>query len=77
MGAALTKPGRAGTARRLGSGEQDGKVYECRNQWLNPLKRCTDSNLVDMGRVPQCTPLLAVSGGDSDVGFKGPTRRLR
>jgi hypothetical protein len=25
-------------------------VYECRNQWLNPLKSRTGSNLVDMGR---------------------------
>ena len=50
MGAALTTTGRVGTARRPGSGKQDGKVHECRNQWLNPLKRCTGSNLVDMGR---------------------------
>ena len=26
-------------------------MYECRNQWLNPLKSRTDSNLVDMGRI--------------------------
>ena len=50
MGAALTTTGRAGTARRLGSGKQDGKVYESRNQWSNPLKARTGSNLVDMGR---------------------------
>jgi hypothetical protein len=49
-GAALTTPGRAGTARRSGSGKQDGKVYECRNQWWNPLKSRTGSNLADMGR---------------------------
>jgi hypothetical protein len=48
--AALTTPGRAGTARRSGSGKQDGKVYECRNQWWNPLKARTGSNLADMGR---------------------------
>lgn len=48
--AALTKPGRSGTARRVGSGKQDGKVYECRNQWWNPLKSVTGSNLVDQGR---------------------------
>jgi hypothetical protein len=30
--AALTKPGRPGTARRAGSGERDQTVYE-RNQW--------------------------------------------
>ena len=51
VGAAPTTTGRAGTARRLGPGKQDGTVYECRNQWLNPLKRPgTGSNLVDMGR---------------------------
>jgi hypothetical protein len=25
-------------------------VHECRNQWLNPLKSRTGSNLVDVGR---------------------------
>ena len=50
MGAALTTTGRSGTARRVGPGKRDGKVYECRNQWWNPLKREADSNLVDMGR---------------------------
>jgi hypothetical protein len=30
--AALTKPGRPGTARRVGFGERDQTVYE-RNQW--------------------------------------------
>ena len=51
MGAAPTKTEQVGTAKRSGSGECDGKVYECRNQWLNPLKSRTDSNLVDMGRI--------------------------
>ena len=50
VGAAPTTPGRVGTARRLGFGKQDGKVYESRNQWWNPLKRITGSNLVDLGR---------------------------
>jgi hypothetical protein len=50
VGAALTTTGRVGTARRPGSGKRDGKVYECRNQWSNPLKARTGSNLVDMGR---------------------------
>src|SRR6266511_3534308 len=40
-GAALTTPGRSGTTRRAGSGKRDGKVYECRNQRWNPLKRTT------------------------------------
>ena len=50
VGAASTTTGRAGTARRPGSGKQDGEVYECRNQWWNPLKSGTGSNLVDLGR---------------------------
>jgi hypothetical protein len=50
VGAALTTKGRVGTTRRLGSGKQDGKVYESRNQWSNPLKSRTGCNLVDMGR---------------------------
>ena len=41
VGAAPTTTGRAGTVRRPGSGKQDEKVYECRNQWWNPLKRET------------------------------------
>jgi hypothetical protein len=51
VGAAPTTPGRVGTARRPGFGQRDGKVYESRNQWWNPLKRITGSNLVDVGRV--------------------------
>ena len=31
-------PGRASTARWSGFGSRDGEVYECRNQWWNPLK---------------------------------------
>jgi len=50
MGAASTTTGRVGTARRPGSGKRDGEVYECRNQWWNPLKRSTGSNLADQGR---------------------------
>jgi hypothetical protein len=50
VGAASTTTGRAGTARRPGSGKQDGEVYECRNQWWNPLKSGSGSNLVDLGR---------------------------
>ena len=36
VGAALTTPGRVGTARRCGSGQRDEKVY-ARNQCLTPL----------------------------------------
>jgi hypothetical protein len=49
-GAALTTTGRAGTTRRLGPGKQDGKVQRRVNQWWNPRKRITGSNLVDAGR---------------------------
>jgi hypothetical protein len=49
VGAALTTTELTGTTRRSGSGKQDRKVYERRNQWWNPLKRGTSSNLVDMG----------------------------
>jgi len=38
VGAALTTPGRVSTARWPGSGKRDREVYECRNQWWNPLK---------------------------------------
>jgi hypothetical protein len=48
-GAALTTTGRAGTARRCGSGKRDEKAYE-RNQRLKPRKRSTGSNLADTGR---------------------------
>jgi hypothetical protein len=48
-GAALTTTGRAGTARRCGSGKRDEKVH-VRNQWLKPRKSSTGSNLADMGR---------------------------
>ena len=47
--AAVTKSGRVGTARRLGSGERDGEVY-VRNQRLKPLSDTASSNLVDVGR---------------------------
>jgi hypothetical protein len=36
VGAALTTPGRIGTARRCGFGQRDEKVY-ARNQCLTPL----------------------------------------
>jgi hypothetical protein len=48
-GAALTTTGRAGTARRCGSGKRDEKAYE-RNQCLKSRKSSTGSNLADMGR---------------------------
>jgi len=50
VGAAPTTPGRFGTARQAGPGKRDGEVYVCRNQWWNPLKEGTGSNLVDAGR---------------------------
>jgi hypothetical protein len=41
-GAALTTTRQAGTARQLGLGKRDGKVYERRNQWWNLRKARTD-----------------------------------
>ena len=66
MGAAPTTTGRSGTARQDGPGKQDGQVYECRNQWWNPLKWTAGSNLVDMGR--SATHARAVNAGDSRIG---------
>ena len=68
VGAALTTTGRAGTARRPGSGKRDGKVYECRNQWSNPLKARTGSNLVDMGRAAVHAASDVIVRGDSEAG---------
>ena len=70
MGAAPTTTGRVGTARRPGSGKQDGKVYECRNQWWNPLKARTGSNLVDVGRIA-VRAQINVHLGDSGTGELG------
>jgi len=51
VGAAPTTTGRIGTARRSGSGKQDGKVY-VRNQCSKASQeRTTSSNLADMGWV--------------------------
>ena len=74
MGAASTTSGRVGTARRSGSGKQDGEVYECRNQWWNPLKRCTGSNLADQGRYCSVSVSSCCEVADSgvDTGKAGP-----
>ncbi len=50
VGAALTTVGRAGTARRPSAHSARRRGTTKVNQWLNPLKRCAGSNLVDMGR---------------------------
>jgi hypothetical protein len=47
--AALTTPGRAGTARRCGFGKRDEKLY-ARNQCLTPRNCPAGSNLADLGR---------------------------
>jgi len=61
--AASTTLGRAGTARQPGPGKQDGEVYECRNQWWNPLKSVGPAaNLVD-GR-DGSAPDPPTTGGD-------------
>ena len=57
--ASLTTTGRAGTARRCGSGKRDGTPYE-RNQCLTPRNPSTGSNLADLGR----DAAHAADGGD-------------
>ena len=49
-GAAPTKARRAGTTGRLGARSARRKGVTQVNQWLNPLKRDTGSNPVDVGR---------------------------
>jgi hypothetical protein len=73
VGAVLTTTGRAGTARRPGSGKQGEKAYE-RNQRVRLRKRCAGSNLVDLGRSAVHDRRLMV---DSDTGTDGPARRPR
>jgi hypothetical protein len=58
VGAALTKPGHASTARWCGFGERDEKEY-ARNQRHYVPYGLTGSNLVDMGRV-RCAPITGV-----------------
>ncbi|HUJ66385.1 MAG TPA: hypothetical protein VLX59_12655 [Acidimicrobiales bacterium] len=49
-------------------------MYECRNQWWNPLKRCAGSNLVDQGRYCSASVASGSEGTDSgvDAGKVGP-----
>jgi hypothetical protein len=63
--AALTRAGRAGTARRSRVRSARRRGVTRVNQWLNPLKRDTGSNLADQGRT-------AVHAGS-----EGCCRRLR
>ena len=49
VGAVLTTPGRAGTARRRGPGKRDGEEYARNRREYVPQDR-TGSNLVDLGR---------------------------
>lgn len=72
-GAALTTTGRAGTARRRGSGKQDETPYE-RNQCLTPRNLSTGSNLADLGRD---AVHAAVVGGDFEADFQASVRRPR
>ena len=65
MGAAPTTPGRAGTARRPGPGKQDGKAYECRNQWWNPLKSFNRLEPGGSGPGQQCAASRQYRRGDS------------
>lgn len=71
--AALTTPGRTGTARRYGFGKRDGKLY-VRNQCLTPRNCPAGSNLADLGRV---AAHVTGCGGDSEAGLLIPARRPR
>ena len=73
VGAAPTTTGRVGTARRPGSGKQDGEAYECRNQWWNPLKWTAGSNLVDVGRsAAACLSTVRAGMFRVGLGLAGP-----
>lgn len=79
LGAALTKPGRASTARWCGSGERDRKEY-VRNRCRKASQRFTGSNLVDVGR-ERCVPAVIAAvgelpGGEAD-GPEGRAESLR
>ena len=69
-GAAPTTTRRAGTARRLGLGKQGRKAKRAVNQWWNPLKSRTGSNLVDVGRIA-VRAQINVHLGDSGTGELG------
>jgi hypothetical protein len=72
VGAALTTPGRVGTARRPGSGKRDEKVYE-RNQ-------CQSSVSLPPARTWWMRAGLQrtlLSGSDSELGISGSRRRPR
>ena len=69
MGAALTTPERADTARWCGFGKQGRKAY-VRNQRVKPLNRPTSSNLADMGWVAarterRCAGRELLAGADA------------
>jgi hypothetical protein len=69
-GAAPTTPGRVGTARRLGSGKQDGKVYERRNQWWNPRKASAVPKPGGYGPVSSARPKRATPTPMNRVGWE-------
>jgi hypothetical protein len=66
VGAALTTPGRVGTARRRGSGQRDEKVY-ARNQCLTPLNG-PPAQIWRIWAGPRCVP-------DSAVRWRGTSGR--
>ena len=76
VGAALTKPGRASTARWSGSGERDGKEYE-RNPRHYVSQVSTGLNLADLGWERCTTHRVAIrlSGNNSWAGMDAPAGR--
>ena len=74
VGAALTKPGRARTARWFGSGERDGKEYE-RNPRYYVSQVSTGLNLADLGRERCTNHRGSLAGWEQLLGGYGCARR--
>ena len=75
VGAALTKPGRASTARWFGFGERDGKEY-ARNPRYYVSQVSTGFNLADMGR-ERCATHRALIGAWREQLLGGSERSRR
>jgi hypothetical protein len=62
VGAAATKPGRSSTARWVGSGKRDARVYE-RNRRFTSRNEAPARNLADLGRT-RCAPAPSCRSGE-------------
>lgn len=75
--AAPTTTGRVSTARWLGSGKQDGEVYECRNQWWNPLKWMHQLKSGGYGQGCSACPRVSVGQLRSGLGLAVPEATVK